>query len=271
MTLTTARLDFGYRTRLVGRDVELSLEPGEIVALLGPNGSGKTTLLRTLLGVLAPISGQVRLDGRALAEWSARERARRVAYVPQAAASDFDFTVGEIVAMGRTAHLGPFSGPGAADARAVEGALARVGIAHLADRPMNGVSGGERQLALLARALATGAPCLLMDEPTANLDFGNQARVLDEIAKLRADGSAVLFSTHHPEHALRIADRAVLLKDGHVIGAGPAKTVLDTAALSRLYGRPIRVVESSGLRLIYSAQTPPEDATDGRSSPKGNP
>lgn len=243
MSLSARALRYGFPSRVVGDGVELELAAGEVVCVLGPNGSGKTTLIRTLLGLLAPLAGEVALDGRALSAWSARERAARLAYVPQAAESYFDFTLAEMVQMGRSAHRGVFARPGARDRERSAEALARVGLAPLAERPIHRVSGGERQLALIARALATEATHLLMDEPAANLDFGNQALVLEEIARLRAAGAAVLFSTHHPDHALRIGDRAVLVRRGGVMAAGAVREVLNSQNLSALYGRPVEVAE----------------------------
>jgi iron complex transport system ATP-binding protein len=243
MTLAARALEFGFPGRAVGRVDELSLQAGEVVCLLGPNGGGKTTLLRTLLGLVAPRAGEVTLDQRPLPQWSARARATRLAYVPQAAESFFDFTLREMVEMGRVAHRGLFARPSALDRATADGALRRVGLASLAERPIHRVSGGERQLAYIARALATQAPFLLMDEPGANLDIANQALILEEIARLRATGVGVLFSTHVPDHALQVADRVVLLGGGKVIAAGPAAGALTSQSLSALYGRAMEVVE----------------------------
>jgi iron complex transport system ATP-binding protein len=244
VTLATRALTYGFRSRTVGRGVDLAFPGGEIVCLLGPNGSGKTTLLRTLLGLLPPLAGEVTLDGKALGAWPARDRATRLAYVPQAAESHFDFSLAEVVEMGRTAHRGIFGVPGARDREIAREGLARLGIGRLADRPIHGVSGGERQLALIARALATESANLLMDEPTASLDFANQSLILDEIARLKASGAAVLFTTHHPDHALRIADRVIMLRDGAVLAAGATLATLNSENLSALYGRPIDVAEA---------------------------
>lgn len=243
MRLVAHDLSFGFRGHAVGHGVNLELGDAQIICLLGPNGSGKTTLMRTLLGLLQPLAGEVRLEGRALTEWTARERAARLAYVPQAAESYFDFSVAEMVQMGRTAHRGLFARPGRRDWEQAQASLERLRIAALAERPIHRVSGGERQLTLIARALATEATILLMDEPTANLDFANQSLILDEVARLRAAGASVLFSTHHPDHALRIADRVVMLRDGGVMEWGDTATVVTSASLSRLYGRPVEVAE----------------------------
>ena len=243
MTLAARNLDFGFPGRRVGSGIDLAFPAGEVVCLLGPNGSGKTTLMRTLLGLVPALAGDVTLDGRPLADWPARLRAARLAYVPQAAESHFDFSVLEMVEMGRTAHRGVFGVPDAADHAMAAACLERLHIAPLAERPIHRVSGGERQLALIARAMATQAAHVLMDEPTANLDFGNQALILDEAARLRESGKAILFSTHHPDHALRIADRVVMLRGGRILAAGPAGEVLNSENLSALYGRPVEVAE----------------------------
>src|SRR5262249_47196206 len=184
------------------------------------NGGGKTTLLKTLIGLLPPRGGEVQLDGKRLDLYSIRERARRIAYVPQVHTGTFAFTVATLVLMGRTAHGDLFSAPSAADHAVAASALERFGIAHLAERPYTMISGGERQLALLARALAQEPRFIVLDEPTASLDFGNQGKVMREIRALAASGHGVLFTTHDPNHALRAADRAYLLRDCEGPAAG---------------------------------------------------
>lgn len=243
MTLAAHDLSFGFPGRVVGRGLDLALEPGEVLCVLGPNGSGKTTLFRTLLGLLPALAGRVAVDGEDIASMSPARIARSVAYVPQAAGTHFDFSLLEIAVMGRTAHLGAFQAPGARDEAIALQSLARMGIDALAARPASGVSGGERQLALIARALATEARTLAMDEPTANLDFGNQARVLGHIGRLRARGVSVLLSTHDPDHAFRIADRVLLLRGGQAIAQGGVAQILTAENLGRLYGVPVHVAE----------------------------
>jgi len=243
MTIAARALDFGYPGHIVGRGLDLSLEKGEVLCVLGPNGSGKSTLFRTLLGLLPALGGEVSLDGRAMAQMKRGEIARAVAYVPQASASYFDFSLEEMVLMGRTAHLGAFAAPGERDRAASRASLERMGIASLAARPVSAVSGGERQLALIARALASEAPALVMDEPTANLDFGNQAKVLAQVAQLRDAGVSILLCTHDPDHAFQVADRVLLLRGGSAITLARTQEALTAENLTRLYDVPVQVAE----------------------------
>lgn len=235
-------LSFGFPERVIGREVSFSLRAGEVMCVLGPNGGGKTTLLRTLVGLLPAHAGCVTLAGDPLAQLPRAEIARRLGYVPQGHAGSFAYTIGELVLMGRAPYLGAFVAPGTHDRAIAAAALETLGIAHLADRPVTEVSGGERQLALVARALAQGPRLMVMDEPTAGLDFGNQVRVLAHIDALAAQGISVLFSTHDPDHAFRHATQALLLGEGRALEIGPPAQVIRDATLERLYGVPVRVV-----------------------------
>jgi len=228
-------LTIGYPDHTVGRGLDVALSTGEVLALLGPNGGGKTTLLKTLLGLLKPKAGEVRLGDKPLDGYTVRERARVIAYVPQVHIGTFAFTVETVVLMGRTAHGNLFSRPTTHDRAVAHSVLERFGISALANRPYTMISGGERQLVLLARALAQEPRFIVLDEPTASLDFGNQGKVMNEIRALAKSGHGVLFTTHDPNHALRAADRAYLLRDGVRIADGPAATVLNREQLKALY------------------------------------
>ena len=240
--LAAENLAFGFPGHTVGREVSFTLAAGEVMCVLGPNGGGKTTLFRTLLGLLPVHEGQILLEGKALEALSRREIARRVGYVPQGQAGTFAYTVLEVVLMGRTAHLGAFAAPGERDRRVALRTLETLGIAHLAGRPVTQISGGERQLALIARALAQEPRLLVMDEPTASLDFGNQVRVLQSIASLAASGIGILFATHDPDHAFLAAHRALLLAEGRVIALGTPAEVIRPETLERLYHVKVSVV-----------------------------
>ena len=239
-------LAFGFPGRTIGRDVSFSLADGEVLCVLGPNGGGKTTLFRTLLGLLEKHSGSIAFQGSSLENLTRREIARRVGYVPQGHAAYFAFTVREFVLMGRTAHLATFASPAKKDFQVVDGALESLGIAHLAERPVTEISGGERQLALVARALAQEPRLLVLDEPTASLDFGNQIRVLERLAALAAAGIAILFSSHDPDHAFLCATRALLLAEGRVLEIGRPRDVIRPDTLERLYRVSVQVLATEG-------------------------
>jgi iron complex transport system ATP-binding protein len=241
--LAAVDLDFGYPDHPVGHEVSLAFAAGEVVCLLGPNGGGKTTFFKTLLGLIPRRAGQVLLDVEDLSQLTRAEIARRVAYVPQANIGYFPFTVHEMAVMGRTAYISPFAGPSAQDRRIAMDALGRVGITHLAEHAYTRISGGERQLALIARALAQAAPLIVMDEPTASLDFGNQSRVLAVVRELAAQGTGVLFATHDPDHAFAIADRVAIFHDGRLMADGPPRSTITPDALRTVYGIEVDVVD----------------------------
>ncbi len=234
--LAVADLAFGYGGRTVGAGVSFALEAGEVLCLLGPNGGGKTTLFKTILGLIPALGGTVSVDGEDVAAWSARRRARFFGYVPQAGGGQFPFTVREIVLMGRSAHRGAFAAPTPDDRDAAEAALETLGLAHLAGRDWLRISGGERQLALVARALAQAPRVLVLDEPTANLDFGNQVLVLDQVRRLAASGLAVMFSTHHPEQAFACAGRVAMLHGGRLAPPGTPDAVITPERMRAVYG-----------------------------------
>jgi iron complex transport system ATP-binding protein len=244
MTLATERLSFGYPGKLIGRDVTLAVAPGEALALLGPNGGGKTTLLKTMLGLLKPHGGSVSLDGLSLAAMPVGQRARLIGYVPQAHAGIFAFSVRDVVLMGRTAYQGVFAKPTALDRTIADDEIQRLGIGHLADQPYTMISGGERQLVLIARALAQQPRYVVLDEPTASLDFGNQGKVMRQIRSLTSNGLGVLFTTHDPNQAMRYADRVALLGGGTLLADGPTRAVLTPEALQNLYGAPPVYIEA---------------------------
>ena len=226
----------GYDGVPVVEGLTFAIAEGEVCALLGPNGVGKTTVFKAVLGHLPVLAGTVSVAGQDVASLSRVQLARLVGYVPQAHTPPFPYTVAEVVEMGRTAHLALAASPGAKDRRLALEALNSLGIAHLHDKPYTQVSGGERQLALIARALCQQARLLIMDEPCANLDFGNRARVLRQVRELADRGMAVLMTTHDPDHALAIADSVVALVDRTRFVVGKPSEVIDAGLLLELYG-----------------------------------
>jgi iron complex transport system ATP-binding protein len=214
--------------QLVLRDVSLSVEPGEILALVGPNGSGKTTLLRAALGLIKPEKGQVFVKGRSVTTLSPRERALIMAWVPQQEFASENLTVEDFVALGRYPHLGSYSPETSADNEAIDSALTETSLLSFRERGILELSGGERQRALYARALAQGTPLLLLDEPTSHLDIAYQLEVMEKLSSFRrsAPGRAVVVSLHDLNLACRFADRILWLSHGHCVTIGtPASTV----------------------------------------------
>lgn len=228
-------LAFHYDDHEVLNSVSVDVFAGEVLALLGPNGTGKSTLLKLLLGLTQPSRGSVGLGGTPLTQLSRRTIAGQIAYVPQHHVSPFPYSVRQVVAMGRFHHSGLLGRSSQRDALVVEQVLQRLRIDHLAGRPYTQISGGERQLALVGRALVQGANILMLDEPASALDFGHQARLLAELRQLADDGYAVVMTTHHPHHARMIADRALLLKNGIVNAVGSPAEVLTPVAIQQLY------------------------------------
>ncbi|MFO7861359.1 MAG: ABC transporter ATP-binding protein [Desulfosalsimonas sp.] len=240
MSLVCTNITFAYNGTRVLHQVDLDVARGSFCALLGRNGSGKTTLLHCLCGILHPESGEIMVDNNAVHLVNSTARAKYISLVPQESDQIFPFTVLDLVLMGRNPHLSGFAMPGAGDEKTAWQALELLGAAHLAKRRVNRISGGERQLATVARALAQQAPVMLLDEPTNHLDFHNQYHLLYQIRKLCRDQNlSVLASMHNPNAVAAVADRVVLLEAGHAVAQGDAESVLTQKQLSRLYGMPL--------------------------------
>jgi iron complex transport system ATP-binding protein len=251
LMLEARGLSYGYGDVAVGSEVSFSVARGAVLCLIGRNGAGKSALLRTLLGIVAPLAGAVIIDGRDRAAMSREAAARALAYAPQAHESYFPFSALDIVLMGRAARVRPFAQPGRDDRRIALDALRRLGVDHLAAKPYTQISGGERQLVLIARALAQEAAYLVMDEPAASLDIANQTRVLAVIRALADDGLCVIFATHDPDHAFLCADQVAMLGGGRLVAHGAPDAVMTGPALSALYATPIETpfVEALGRRI----------------------
>lgn len=254
MNVEINNLCFSYGAHEVLRDVSFTAREGEVTALLGPNGVGKSTLFHCVLGLLRGYEGSIRIGGADVRDMPARALAKLAAHIPQNHRVVFHYSVLDMVLMGTAHQVGVFAAPGSPQAERALWALEEAGIARLAQNSFLKLSGGEQQLVLVARALAQQARVLLMDEPTSNLDFGNQMRVLEIVRRLAETGYTVILSSHNPQHVLHFADGIVALHGGEVIARGTPGEVMDEALLRRLYGVDVRFVATEHGRVI--APTP---------------
>lgn len=236
MTLHARKLTIGYGRAAVASGIDLDVRPGEVSCLLGPNGCGKTTLFKTLIGLIPALAGEVAIGDAPLSTFPAREVARRIAYVPQQHAPPFPFRVFDVVMMGRQARKGLLSGPDTRDEQRAREVIDQLGIRALADADYSRVSGGQRQMVLIARALVQDTEILVLDEPTASLDYGNQVKIIGEIARLGRAGYGIVLSTHNPDHAFAVADKVTLMHDGRIVAHGSPGDVLEAERLSAVYG-----------------------------------
>ena len=243
MNVRVRNLYVSYGQQQVLKNVSFDASDGECIAVLGPNGVGKTTLFRCLLGLRAPRSGSISIDGKTMDKFNSNQLAHTIAYIPQNASPVYNYTVLDMVLMGVTHSLPRFRGPEESHTKKAMEILQNLGIIQLAERGCNEISGGERQLVLLARALIQDARVLIMDEPTANLDYANRYRVMKRVQMLGSSGYTVIFSTHEPNHALAYASSVLALKNGEVLLNGNPATQLTEDALSSLYGIGIHVGE----------------------------
>jgi len=252
MRIVGRDLHFAYDGKPVLTAVDLEVGEGEFCVLLGRNGSGKTTLIYCLAGLLSPQHGSVTIDGLDMSRATRNDIARRVSLVPQEHADIFPFRVLDVVVMGRTATFRFAQRPGPEDYRAALRVLVELEAEALAERNFNRISGGERRIALLARAMLQAEGTLLLDEPTNHLDFNNQHRLLDKIKRLcREKGTSVVASLHDPNLAARFADRVVMLADGRVLAGGTVDRVMTASMATRLYQTPVRRIEThDGERLF---------------------
>ncbi len=244
MRLEALDITAGYGDKAVLQAVNIGIETGEFVGLIGPNGCGKSTLLRVLSGVLKPQQGQVILDRQDLKTLAPIEIARRVAFVPQSEVAAFEFSVEDVVLMGRHPYRQRFGGATPEDYNEAKRALAATDMLHLADRPITQLSGGEHRRALLARALAQTTPLLLLDEPTAHLDITHQVELLSQVQQLtRREGKPIgaLAALHDLNQAAEFCDRLVLLSGGRVEAEGSPETVLTASHLRRTYNANAQV------------------------------
>ena len=243
MKLTAERLSCGYGKQAIIKNIGFSLSEGEVLGVVGPNGSGKTTLFRALMRFLPLLSGRVEMDGEDAAGLPLNVFAQKMSYIPQSHTPAFSYTVEEMAMMGRASHIPPFGSPGKKDREAVSEALRTLRILHLKDKYYTEISGGERRLALIARALCQQARILVMDEPSADLDYANQRLVQDTVQELKERGYGIILSTHAPEYPFSVATRVLLLKDGETVAYGEPKEALTAQTLRSAFVVAMDVVE----------------------------
>ena len=232
---------FRYYERDIFRNLNLDVYPGEVLCILGPNGCGKTTLLRCLSGALRLRAGLAQLDGKNIASFDVVELARKIGFLFQEHTAPFPFSVLEVVRMGRTPYLGLFGSPSARDTELAERALEKVGMLHIESKPYTQISGGERQLVLIARTLAQEPEVILLDEPTSHLDFKNQALSLQMINKLAGQGISMIMTTHNPNHALLFPATVAMMNSGSFTVTGKADQVITDETLKATYGIDVKV------------------------------
>jgi len=233
----------GYGDKEIVHGVSFDVADGEFCCIIGANGCGKTTLLKNLLGLIKPFSGGVAMNGEDVLAMNEKAMAKHFAYIPQAHTPPFPFAVRDVVLMGRTPHLGRLAVVAPADRRIAYQSLVQLGIEDLADSIYTDLSGGQRQLVLIARALTQQPELLIMDEPTASLDFGNQQMVLSRMKTLARSGMAVIMVTHDPDHALFCADRVIVMKEGNILLDGTSEQAITTEMLQAIYQTNVQVLD----------------------------
>lgn len=234
-------LSFSYGDHKVLKSVGFAIDDGEFVSILGPNGVGKSTLFRCMLGLIKPQEGTTFINGTDICNFAPQELAKNIAYIPQSHNPVFNYSVLDMVLMGTTAQLGKFSSPRAEHKKEAIDALEQLGIGHLQDRGYRAISGGERQLVLVARALSQQAKILIMDEPSASLDFGNKFRVMKTVRNLADNGYTVIQSTHDPDQAYMYSDKILAMLDGKVLAFGKPADIVTDSLISKLYGVDVDV------------------------------
>lgn len=237
MKLTVENGSFSYQKgNMIFENINFSVDSGEILAILGPNGAGKTTLLRCITGMLKWKDGRSTLDGENIAGMSAKKQWSKMAYVPQAKAVSSSYTAFEMVLLGRSSHLNAFSAPKKADIEKAESVMKLLGISALADKKCSEISGGELQMVLIARALASEPKVLILDEPESNLDFKNQLVVLNAMTKLAESGMTCVFNTHYPAHALQRTNKSLILSKGGAYVFGDTAVVVNEENIQKAFG-----------------------------------
>jgi iron complex transport system ATP-binding protein len=245
-----SNLSCGYDNKQIIHDISFKINEGEVLSILGANGSGKSTLLKAIVGIL-PYQGDVSYANENLNLLSVKKRASLIAYVPQSSTIPFDFNVLEIVLMGRFHSSTSYLGYSKQDKIEALEALEEVGMKNFTTRIFKNLSGGERQLVLIARALAQKSRIIIMDEPVTGLDFGNQMRLLELIARLSKDGKIIIQTTHYPDHALRVSDKVLWLDKGKILAFGVPKEVITEEKIFNIYKVKSKLIYNEAYDISY--------------------
>ncbi len=238
-SLMVSNLSFAYDQEMILNDLSFSAAGGELISILGPNGVGKSTLFRCILGLLNRYDGDILIANKNAKKIQAREMAKLVAYIPQSHVLTFNYSVLDMVLMGSANRISSIGRPKKQEKAEAKEALEKIGILDLEERGFNHLSGGEQQLVMLARAVMQNTPIWILDEPLANLDYGNQISILQQLKRLAADGYLILQSIHNPNQAYQFSDRIICLSEGRIIADGHPKQIMNNALIKALYGNQV--------------------------------
>lgn len=246
MKLIARDVSVGYSADApLQKHIDFQVESGQVMCVLGPNGCGKSTLVKSLLGAVPLLAGSLTIDGSDVTAWSAKRLSHNIAYIAQVHSRPFPYAVKDVVMMGRASRLGANGQPGAKDYNMVENAMEELGIRHLRDAPYVDISGGELQMVMFARALVQEPQMIIMDEPTAALDYGNAVKVIEKIRDLADTGFAIVMVTHNPDHAFMTGAKVALFKRSRTMVFGDAEEVITRENIQDAYGINVKLVEFS--------------------------
>ena len=243
MSIEVKGLICGYGKKTILNNVNFMVSPEDSLCLLGANGIGKTTIFKTLLGFIPPLAGEITVDGKDLNKMSHKERAIKMAYVPQAKSYSYKYTVSDMIMMGRSLHIPKFMSPSKKDHEAIEAVMEQMDLLAYRNAYYSELSGGEQQIILIARAIAQGSDYIIMDEPASNLDYSNQKKLLDTIKNLTKNNKGIMMASHTPEHAFVCCNKALLISRSRKYQFGSVNEIVTSENLSAAYGVEIEVVQ----------------------------